>query len=297
MKSVVLKMINRIKALSQYDQYQSKLRHEIDYLMLEVSRLRSIVRYLTAQSGTELPLNLDTKESFDFQWSDSPDGDWVKHRPDLKEREPKLVCQYTQLPRSWFLGKKILDAGCGSGRFTWAMASMGATVTAVDQSEAGIQRTKEACKDFSERVEVHQHDLTKPFNLFDKFDMVWSFGVLHHTGDTYGAFNNIAQLVKPGGILFMMLYGEPSGSDPGEFAYYVEVERLRRQLCHLEFRERYNRLLDLKGEEAGGWFDAVSPRINDTYSFYEIQLWLLRAGFSDIRRTMDHSNHFITARR
>ncbi len=226
-----------------------------------------------------------------------PDGNWIENRPELKEREPRIVCEYTRLSREWFQGKRVLDAGCGSGRFSYAFAALGATVVAVDQAPAGVMHTRRACLEFGDRVTVQRHDLTAPLDLAPPFDLVWSYGVLHHTGDTYGAFRNIARLVKPGGYLFMMLYGEPTGQDAGEFAYYVEVERLRRATATLTFQERYDELKVRKGDDVGGWFDAVSPVINDTYSFYEIQLWLAREGFTDITRTVEQSSHCVIARR
>jgi SAM-dependent methyltransferase len=177
------------------------------------------------------------------------------------------------------------------------MASMGAEVSAVDQSEAGVFNTKRACAEFGEKVTVLQHDLTQPLQLEPVFDLVWSHGVLHHTGDTFGAFSNISRLVKPEGYIFLMLYGEPTGGDPGEYAYYAEVEKLRRETCHMSFSERYEYLRQLKGKEVGGWFDAVSPTINDTYSYYEIVLWMQQGGFEDIRRTMNASSHYVMARR
>lgn len=273
------------------------LQYQVDYMLLEISRLRSLVRYLAADGIGELPLQLQTRESFDFQWDQMPDGNWIETRPELKEREPKLVVQYTRLPREWFAGKRVLDAGCGSGRFSYAMASMGATVVAVDQSPAGVMHTQRACAEFGDRVTVRRHDLRQPLDLPADFDLVWSFGVLHHTGNTYGAFRNIAALVKPGGCIFMMLYGEPTGADDGEFAYYTEVERLRRATAAMSFTQRHAEIARLKGADVGGWFDAVSPAVNDTYSFYEIQLWLRNAGFAEIVRTMEHSSHHVIARK
>jgi 2-polyprenyl-3-methyl-5-hydroxy-6-metoxy-1,4-benzoquinol methylase len=279
------------------DQQVRDMQYSIEYLSLEVSRLKSLVRYLSANLINELPISYRTRESFDYQWRDSPDGNWTETRPELKLREPNLVIKYTKLSKEWFKGKKVLDAGCGSGRFSWAMASMGAVVYAVDQSEAGVFHTKHACAEFGEKVEVLQQDLTQPLTFGPEFDLVWSHGVLHHTGNTFGAFSNIARLVKPGGYIFLMLYGEPTGRDPGEFAYYAEVEKLRRETCTMSFSERYEFLRKLKGEDVGGWFDAVSPTINDTYSLYEIELWLKQCGFKDIERTICASSHYVIARR
>jgi hypothetical protein len=45
-----------------------------------------------------------------------------------------------------------------------------------------------------------------------------------------------------------------------------------------------------------GYFDAISPRINDLYRWDEIESWLLAEGFSDIKRTVDVGNHHAIAR-
>ena len=272
------------------------MRLQLDYLLLEVSRLRSLIRYLSARRINDFPLQLKTKASFEYQWANTRDGNWFETRPELKEREPGLVLSYTRLPREWFAGKRVLDAGCGSGRFSWALASLGANVVAVDQSTSGVLHTECACREFGDRVRVFQHDLSKPLPLEPDFDLVWSFGVLHHTGDTYGAFSNIAQLVRPGSYLFMMIYAEPT-DDPGTFEYYANVEKLRREVAAMNFDERYAFFEKTKGAEAGGWFDAVSPDINDTYPLHELKVWLSNAGFVDVERTMDHPNHHLIARK
>ena len=64
----------------------------------------------------------------------------------------------------------------------------------------------------------------------------------------------------------------------------------------MSFSERYEFINRLKTDNVGGWFDAVSPTINDTYSYYEIALWLLQMGFDDIQRTVNASSHHIMAR-
>lgn len=299
LKKLFVKFANAVKVQisSSIEDDVRRLRYESNYLQLEVSRLRSLVRYLTADIIHDLPMQRQTKDSFNYQWASTSDGRWIDNHPEIREREPRLVCEYTGLDRAWFKGKKVLDAGCGSGRFSWAMASMGATVVALDQSSAGVKNTRDACEEFGSRVTVIQHDLTQPIDLVDDFDLVWSFGVLHHTGNTFGAFSNIQRMVKQRGYLFLMLYGEPSGNEPGEFVYYYEVEKLRRETAAMSFSERLKYLQELKGESAGGWFDAVSPEINDTYSFYELQLWLQRAGFTNIVRTMNHSSHHVIGTR
>jgi hypothetical protein len=46
-----------------------------------------------------------------------------------------------------------------------------------------------------------------------------------------------------------------------------------------------------------GYFDAISPDINDLYRWDEIVSWLVAAGFTNVTRTFDHPNHFVIAQR
>ena len=65
----------------------------------------------------------------------------------------------------------------------------------------------------------------------------------------------------------------------------------------MNFDERYAFFEKTKGAEAGGWFDAVSPDINDTYPLHGLKVWLSNAGFVDVERTMDDPNHHLIARK
>lgn len=121
---------------------------------------------------------------------------------------PRLVQQWLediQLPADYFKGKLVLDAGCGSGRWTYALASLGATVVAVDFTDAGVEVTHKATESM-DNVAVLQADIFHLPFMPHSFDFVVSWGVLHHTPDTKAAFDRLAPLVKKGGDLFVMVY-------------------------------------------------------------------------------------------
>jgi len=107
-----------------------------------------------------------------------------------------------------FRGKKVLDAGCGSGRHAYYAARHGAEVWAVDISDA----VEVAAKNTQETgVRVIQADLNHlPFRE-ESFDLVYSMGVLHHLPDPEGAFRYLLRFVKPGGEFRMFLYWAPEG--------------------------------------------------------------------------------------
>ena len=184
---------------------------------------------------------------------------------DFKADAASLIETYTGFPIDWFRGKDVLDAGCGNGRWSWALGTAGATVTAVDQSEAGVAAATGTCAGFPGFRAV-QHDLLKPLDLAQEFDLVWSFGVLHHTGDTRTALANVAACVKPGGYLYLMLYGEPRWLHPGEFRSINRYNEMGQTLAPMEFDERAEFLRSKLGDWNGrNWFDAASPSINDLH--------------------------------
>jgi len=112
-------------------------------------------------------------------------------------------------------GKRILDVGCGIGYVAALYAKGGAKVTAVDITEKGVEITKKrlAYLGLSGEVQVANAE-ELPFPN-DSFDVVTSFGVLHHTPDTAKALREVLRVLKPGGTTYLMFYHRNS------FAYRV----------------------------------------------------------------------------
>ncbi|MGH2582415.1 MAG: class I SAM-dependent methyltransferase [Anaerolineales bacterium] len=109
-------------------------------------------------------------------------------------------------------GKEFLDIGCGSGLFSIAAARLGSrTVTGIDVDPVSVQVSSENARrwladgsDISfEQISVLD-DLK--MQLLGKFDVVYSWGVLHHTGHMQRALANAASVVRPGGLLMVAIY-------------------------------------------------------------------------------------------
>ncbi len=108
-------------------------------------------------------------------------------------------------------GKTFLDVGCGSGLFSLAAVHLGAKVFSFDydsDSVACTQRLKH--KYFPDKdewkIEIGSV-LDKDYMIsLGKFDIVYSWGVLHHTGDMANALTNVDYCVSVGGKLFIAIY-------------------------------------------------------------------------------------------
>ena len=128
----------------------------------------------------------------------------------IKEAEQSLA---EKLSTDDLSGKTFLDAGCGSGLFSLAAHRMGAKVFSFDYDEDCVNCAKylrEKYTNNDKKWQVTQGSvLDKPFlATLGKFDIVYSWGVLHHTGDMYRAFANIHPLVKKKGSLFISIYND-----------------------------------------------------------------------------------------
>lgn len=105
-------------------------------------------------------------------------------------------------------GKSFLDIGSGSGLFSVAALRLGASnVVAVDIDPDSVATTRklltrEPGEWRAEQVSVF--DL--PARISERFDVVYSWGVLHHSGDLWRAMDCAASMVKPGGAFAFALY-------------------------------------------------------------------------------------------
>ncbi len=107
-------------------------------------------------------------------------------------------------------GKRVLEIGCGLGTDTINFARAGATVTAVDLSDESLTLARKRAEVFglADRITFHQanaEELSKTVPV-EKYDLVYSFGVLHHTPHPPRAMTEVTKYMGADSEFKIMVY-------------------------------------------------------------------------------------------
>lgn len=154
--------------------------------------------------------------------------DFIEKNYDPKQVEIAKACILNFMKRDDLNGLSFLDIGCGSGLHSSAALSAGVKeVFAFDYDPSSVEATKYIQKQVGspENWKVEQGSVLDS-DFMDKlpqYDMVYSWGVLHHTGDVWTAIKNAAEKVKPGGVFFIALYSADVQINPTP-EFWLEVK-------------------------------------------------------------------------
>ena len=141
---------------------------------------------------------------------------WLRFLGTLDEDriESATRCLSSLLGRESLAGSSFLDVGSGSGLSSLAALRLGSPrIHSFDFDPLSVACTRELKQRYSPAAE---HWTVEPGNALDRaylaslgtWDVVYSWGVLHHTGALWEALDNVTALVRPGGRLCLAIYND-----------------------------------------------------------------------------------------
>jgi ubiquinone/menaquinone biosynthesis C-methylase UbiE len=107
-------------------------------------------------------------------------------------------------------GLKVLEIGVGMGADYQEWLKAGALATGIDMSAASLEKARRRCESAGYRPELRVADAEHLPFADETFDVVYSYGVMHHSPDTMQCLREAWRVLKPGGRARIMLYHHPS---------------------------------------------------------------------------------------
>jgi len=193
-------------------------------------------------------------------------------------------------------GTKVLEIGCGIGTDTINFARNGAQVTAVDVSEESIRLAKNRAEVFGvqDSIRFYCGNAEELGSLIppEQYDLVYSFGVIHHTPHPERVLEQVRQFIKPGTTIRIMVYYRYSWKvfwivmkyGWGQFwkidelvARYSEAQTG----CPITYsysKKQFTRILEERGFAVSDIFvDHIFPfRIPDYVQYRYVRVWYFR---------------------
>lgn len=175
-----------------------------------------------------------------------------------------------------FDGERVLEIGVGLGTDHLQFARAGAAMTGVDLTPRCVELTRERFTHEGLTSDLQVMDAEALTFADEAFDVVYSFGVLHHIPSTEQAFKEVRRVLRPGGVFLGGLYSRESW-----FYARIRAERiLRREYRNESLEDRLSRIEYGTGD--------AKPHVR-LFAKDELRSVLNDAGFQRVRLKRRHA--------
>ena len=186
--------------------------HRLDYMHNVIDEYIATLSYFKKWGGYKVDFNLLDNAEVKVKTGKVYGKLWNKYSGDMVNEAVNIIkdrFETNDFDLTELEGKVILDAGCGSGRYSCALAKLGAKkVIGLDYGVDALEKAKELAKENNiNNIEFVQGSvLDMPFD--DRyFDFVFHNGVFHHTENLYKATEELYRVLKSDGQAWYYLYG------------------------------------------------------------------------------------------
>ena len=168
--------------------------------------------YPTTQDG----LMEQRKFAFGENWSSfleqlDPQRIEVARQSMVDLLSPAMGCEAAE-PEILLKGKRFLDAGSGSGLFSLSAVELGADVVSFDVDDESVSCTQTLCDRFAGQAswDVQTGSLLDAsfMESLGQYDVVYCWGVAHHTGEMWKAIDHLCDRVNDGGTMVLAIYND-----------------------------------------------------------------------------------------
>jgi ubiquinone/menaquinone biosynthesis C-methylase UbiE len=188
-------------------------------------------------------------------------------------------------------GREILEIGVGLGADHQRFALAGAHLTGIDLTARAVAHTRRRLALFGLESSLSIGDAEKLEFPSNAFDVVYSWGVLHHSPDTPQAISEVHRVLRPGGVAKIMIYHKWSLVGYMLWLRYALL-RLRPWMT---LREVYARFLESPGTKA--YTPAEARRMFESFSTTQIRTWLTHGDLLESAAGQRHGGALLSVAR
>jgi 2-polyprenyl-3-methyl-5-hydroxy-6-metoxy-1,4-benzoquinol methylase len=221
----------------------------------------------------------DTINSFNYQWTHLSDSKYLLTDESWRENVDKYILDELSITKEDIGNKTVIDVGCGGGRWSYGFAKLGCKVTSVDISEGPCKLTQKNVP----QTEVIMSDLFKLQDVLGdrKFDIVWCWGVIHHTDNPRMALETLTNLMHKNSIIHLYVYSFNRGKKVKELRKFLRFFSLKNREQIIRFLSRIGILHGSVHE----LYDALSTQINHEINELTLKQWFAENDLSYHRYT------------